>query len=255
MIIIDREKCVRCGSCVPVCPRGLFAMEEQGPVVDNDRPCLECMHCTAAGPAKAIHFDSVPAGAEYPSTPEDELEKLTTMRRSVRHYKKQLPERAIITRALELAAWAPSGKNAHAYSFTVLWGIEETQRIFDLAMELCSEKDTAMVRQSMSRGVNLLTCGAPCVIVAWIPGEKPNPNPDAPIAMSTMELFLNKNGLATCWGGMLGEFANKVPELARALGVPEGCRVRCAMMTGYADGEVYRNVPYRRMPNVVWQGE
>lgn len=254
MITVDREKCLDCGSCARVCPRGVMSYDGAHLTVRGDRPCLGCMHCTAACPVQAIHLDSVPAQLEYPPREDDELRRLMTERRSVRHYRAELPPRETVERAIHTTAWAPSGKNVHKTGFTVVWGAEQTERIFDLTMELCSPEATADISRAMERGVNLLTCSAPCVIVGWAPEDAPSPDVDTAIAMTMIELQLVREGLSTCWGGFLTGLANCTPALADALGVPEGCRVYCALMVGYADGERFCGLPYRAEPQTHWIG-
>ena len=43
---LDREKCSGCGTCLEVCPQGVFAREGKGTVALVDRDaCLECGAC------------------------------------------------------------------------------------------------------------------------------------------------------------------------------------------------------------------
>ena len=66
------------------------------------------MHCAAMCPRKAIHFDAVPSYEEYIDTPEDTVLQLITMRRSIRRFKPEAPERDDLAWALDMAQWAPS---------------------------------------------------------------------------------------------------------------------------------------------------
>ena len=51
----DREKCVGCGSCLIVCPHGVFAKEKGKKVRVADRDgCMECGACALNCPADAI---------------------------------------------------------------------------------------------------------------------------------------------------------------------------------------------------------
>ena len=42
---LNKEKCVGCGQCIEVCPRGVFVMRGQkAEILDRDR-CIECGAC------------------------------------------------------------------------------------------------------------------------------------------------------------------------------------------------------------------
>ncbi len=50
---IDRDKCLRCGACVSVCPELALELKEDGIVIDS-RKCTLCGICGKVCPAKAI---------------------------------------------------------------------------------------------------------------------------------------------------------------------------------------------------------
>ncbi|MFZ5812831.1 MAG: mercury methylation ferredoxin HgcB [Thermodesulfobacteriota bacterium] len=53
-IALDRERCVGCGLCVQVCPRGVLAMDGgRAALVDRDG-CLECGACVINCPSGAV---------------------------------------------------------------------------------------------------------------------------------------------------------------------------------------------------------
>jgi hypothetical protein len=93
------------------------------------------------------------------------------------------------------------------------------------------------------------------VILGWSPEDCLNPVVDTAVATTTLELLLQSKGLSTCWGGYLNQLANHHPSLRGALGVPEGCQLRCALMVGFDQGEHYRTVPFRPKARVIWLDE
>ncbi len=254
MFTIDEAACIGCASCVTVCPSGLFSLGEDGKAkAPNQKRCMRCMHCTATCPTRAVHFEDVPAGEAYSDHPSGGLERLVTTRRSIRHYRDELPPRELIQWALDTAEYAPSGHNMHTHRWTVLWGRGETDRavqaVFDWALETRADPTlTILARQKR----NLITCGAPCVLLCHSGQESPNHTIDAAIAMETVELLLAERGVSTCWAGYLQRLSNHVPALQQRLELPEGHRVRCAMMVGYADGEQYPNRPWRPKAQPRW---
>ena len=101
-------------------------------------------------------------------------------------------------------------------------------------------------------GTDLLTCGAPCLIVAWSPEGCLNPVLDPTVSMAELELLLVQAGLSTCWGGYLRQVSDRFPEIRQDLGLGENDRVRCAIMVGYAKGEKYLRPVWRPEAPVLW---
>lgn len=255
MICVDETKCVRCGSCVRLCPMGYLELGDGVPQPRERRRCIQCGHCEAACPTRALSLH-LERGEAFRPTPENPAEQLVLSRRSVRHFKKEPPPRAVIQRALDLAEYAPSGKNRHEHRWTVLYGREETERVTELALDFCARTGEAReLLKIKAAGTNLLTCDAPCVIIAWSPDHALNPVVDPAVAMALVEVQLNQAGLSTCWGGYLLQVTDADPELQDYLGIPEGCHMRCALMVGYAQGERYPNLPPRPRAGIHWLGE
>lgn len=54
---IDREKCIKCGTCINVCPMSVYKEnEEGGPTPDNSK-CVNCGLCINMCPTGAISFE------------------------------------------------------------------------------------------------------------------------------------------------------------------------------------------------------
>lgn len=255
MVYIQKEACIGCGSCVKVCPMGVLVLKDQRPQVHPGRRCIQCMHCAAVCPQMAVGFEQLEREAVYPSMPDEPLERLIKNRRSVRRFQDRLPSRELIRQALDTAAYAPSGKNQRAYRFTVVWGKERVKALRDQCLRLCGEYNEAPeLVKLQAKGTDLLTCGAPCMIAAWSPEDCLNPVLDPTVAMAQLELLLVHQGLATCWGGYLRQVSDRFPEIRRTLGLEEACRVRCALMVGYA-GEHYIRTVWRPEARVTWLEE
>lgn len=254
MITIDQSRCVGCGSCVRVCPMGYLEMAEGAPRPRERRRCILCGHCAATCPRQAVALTQPGVELGCPA-PENELEELILRRRSVRHFRPDPPPREVIRRALDLAEYAPSGKNAHLHRWTVLYGLEETEKVTQMALDFAQRTGEAKeLIKIRAAGTNLLTCDAPCVILAWSPDGALNPVADPALALALVELQLNRAGLATCWGGYLKQIAQADRALSAYLGIPEGSNLRCALMVGYAQGERYPNLPPRPRAEICWRG-
>ncbi|MFH1239639.1 MAG: 4Fe-4S binding protein [Candidatus Diapherotrites archaeon] len=51
---IDSTKCTGCGTCIDVCPVGVFEKEGAKSVVKKPDECIQCRACEVSCPAKAI---------------------------------------------------------------------------------------------------------------------------------------------------------------------------------------------------------
>ena len=241
-IRIERERCVGCGQCARSCGTGFLRMGADGPETGGRIRCIGCGHCVAACPRQAVRLD----GKGPVSAPESAWERTAMLRRSVRKYKQECPPLALIERALNLAAWAPSGKNRHVNRWSVVYGRDRCRAVEETALAYCRRTgDSPELLALEERGIHLLTGGAPVVIIGWSPDNALNPCVDTVLALYTAELLLEEQGLGCCWGGYLRQITGRCPELKELLGIPEGCSLQCCMMTGYPDRESYPNIPPR----------
>ena len=229
---------------------GHLRMTEDGPAAIGRGACMECYQCAAVCPRQAVLRNGQPAVVE---APEDPLEKLVMSRRSVRHFKPEAPDRDLIRWALQRAGYAPSGKNRHDNRWTVVYGRDRVEAVRARAIRHCEEAGEAPeLVKFAARGLDLLTCGAPVVIIAWSPDDCLNPCVDAAIAMETAELLLVSRGLGTCWGGYLRQITGHCPELKAMLGIPQGCTMQGCMMVGWPDKTRFPNLPFRPEPDIYW---
>lgn len=249
-ITFDHSLCIRCGKCVSTCAMGHLRMTDDGPAATGRGKCMDCLQCAAACPRRAVRRNGVPP---YEDAPDDPVERLVMTRRSVRHFKPDAPERTLIEWALQRAGYAPSGKNQHANRWTVVYGTERVKAVRDQAIRHCEETGEApeLVRFAQ-KGLDLLTCGAPVIVIAWSPDDCLNPCVDAAIAMETAELLLVRRGLGTCWGGYLRQLTGHCPALRKMLGIPDGCSMQGCLMVGFPDKTSFSNIPTRPEASIFW---
>jgi len=63
MIRADKNKCLRCGGCVAVCPRSALKLTEHGISCVRDK-CTNCKICVEFCPVGALKLDDKKAGRD-----------------------------------------------------------------------------------------------------------------------------------------------------------------------------------------------
>lgn len=56
-VVVDSEKCIGCGTCVQVCPMGVFELVDEKAVPVNEDQCIECRACEAQCSVQAIAIE------------------------------------------------------------------------------------------------------------------------------------------------------------------------------------------------------
>jgi len=225
------------------------------PGIYDNRNCLQCMHCAAACPKKAIHFDFVPTYEEYPEMPEDETLQLILTRRSNRHFQEEPPDPEDLAWALDMAQWAPSGKNFRPVRWLVLYGKEKCDALYHRVVDGCQTAGILpeLVEQRRKGNHDSVTCGCSAIIFALMPNKILNGDTDGIIAMTTLELLLRKCGIGSCWGGYLAGLCEYLPGIKQSLDFPKGYHIACALMCGYPKEETFYHVPWRPKAIVDWR--
>lgn len=253
MMSIDQNLCIRCGSCIRTCPAGIFRKEEDGSIAALQQACLNCFHCTAVCPTKAVAHSDLPREELYPApAAEGTLLAKLQRRHSQRHFKADTPDADVIRTALDYAACCPSAKNQRAVKWTVVLGKEKVDALYRIALGWA--KGVKQLRHLVwvdRQGRNPVTCNAPCLVFAHCPEDCSNPAVEASIATAYAEQFLVDSGLGTCWGGYMSFIANNCPELREALGLPANEQIHAMLMVGMPD-ETFRHVPYRPAASIRW---
>ena len=249
MVNIDRESCIHCGLCTKVCAGLVLSMDEQNFPKYAPKGCINCGHCESACPNGAIWLDD----DLFTAAPDNELEQLLLSRRSIRHFHPEAPARELISSVLQKAQWAPSSKNQRLNGWSVIYGKEQTDSLLEKAMEHCR---TAGTNRGLIRlydcGINLITCGAPCIIFSWISEQAINHELDCAIAAAQAELMLTAQGLGTCWGGFATRLFSGDSELRAMAGIPQDARLCCTLMTGFP-AEHYHSTPGRPSARIIWK--
>ena len=272
LLRVDQDQCKRDGICAAVCPMCIIELKtkEAYPfMIDGgEQLCIRCGHCVAVCPHGAMSHETMTTEACSPLKKElivqpDQVEQLLKSRRSIRVYKRKQVDRVLLTKLIELAAYAPSGHNTQPVNWKVIYDSDEVQRlagiVADWMRSLIAEESplAAMlhmdrVLQAWEAGYDRICRDAPHVIVAHAPENERTAPAGCTIALTYLELAAAAFGLGACWAGYFNVAANSWAPMMEALGFPEGHVSFGAMMVGYPKFR-YQRMPLRNEPNISWR--
>ncbi len=257
-ITLDSTRCRNCGLCAKVCIINIFRANDNGtPTLQENRleNCLKCGHCVAVCPHGAISLDGVQPESLQPivKAPLDDTQRamLFAARRSLRQYKPDAVEPALLEKALSLASYAPTARNMREIGWTIINGREKLLPIIAQAADALEETGKlhyASIKKHLAKGYDPILRGAPCLILAhckpWRWDEA-----DCAIAISYMELALHSLGLGVCWAGMIVNAQRQ--RILSSIPLPEGHALFAGLMVGYP-AVSYARIPERKLESVTW---
>lgn len=249
---LDQATCIKCSQCVTDCPARIISMETgRYPVItpENEANCYKCQHCLAICPTSSLSILGCDPAKSLPLSgklPEPKLmELLVKGRRSVRHYKPENLEPEVMKQLLDVACYAPTGRNTRQVRFTV---VSDREKLIEIRNEIMgklvkiyneegfpagTEFFSSFVRQWVEEGIDFIFRGAPHFIIASAPESVPTPVEDCVIALTTFDLYAQTLGIGTVWDGLAKYVINNLlPEFKTRLGIPEDHVLGYAMAFG-----------------------
>lgn len=249
---VNQQRCTKCGQCVADCPaRIIFQAPGAVPVIpaDKEAACYRCQHCLAICPGAAVSIlglkpeGSRPLAGNFPDP--GQLEILIKGRRSVRRYKEENLDPALLQQLLEVAWHAPTGVNSRSVRFTV---VDDRSKLAGLRAEVMAGLTEVVKTQGLPPGreyfadflrmweeeqVDVIFRGAPHLLVASAPATVVTPLPDCMIALAYFELFAQANGVGTLWNGLAKwAISDLVPSARQSLGIPDDHHIGYVMVFG-----------------------
>jgi nitroreductase/ferredoxin len=249
---LDERLCTGCGLCVSDCVAGILAADAEGrPRVLPGRAdgCLDCQHCLAICPGGAIAIHGREPDASRPLAQAalpgfGAMDLLVRGRRSVRQYRDENVDPALIDRLLASLDHAPTGVNCRRLTCTVIQDRAVLDRFRSRVMAALTEALAAgrlsasagylaeRLKQWLDQGQDVVFRGAPHLLLVSAPPDTPCPQQDVTLALAYFELLAQSAGLGTLWLGYLRRIFEALPDLKRLLGLP-GDHVYYAMLFGY----------------------
>jgi len=258
-VLIDREKCIGCGSCIADCQRHVLEIQNGKTVVINPH-CLKCGHCLAICPQNAVKltgYDDEILDKPEKSAFLNEKDLITHLkfRRSIRRFKDDPVEKEKLEKIIEAGRISPTGSNSQNVRYIILQSGREAIEDEVLAMyKTQSEWSEPFLK---SRNVSLETFAdrlkrgflfhkAPAVILAVSPSEI-----NGCLAAMSMELMAEALDLGVVYVGLFTRPANKNKKLRESLGIGDEENINACLALGYPKVRYLRSVP-RKKANVIW---
>ncbi len=109
MITLEAIKCSRCGLCATICHEHCIQLDESGLTIAAEF-CSTCTQCIAVCPTRALAWNHIPPDRydrqRLPSP--EQLDELFKERRSIRHFKQQAIDRALLEEIVNYGIYAPT---------------------------------------------------------------------------------------------------------------------------------------------------
>ncbi|MBF0522304.1 MAG: nitroreductase family protein [Candidatus Omnitrophica bacterium] len=268
---VDKSKCCSDGICVDVCPIGILQMDASGqmpvPVEGAENLCINCGHCLAVCPQGAISLSAMPIKDCEPlrnnwNLSSEDVKHFLKGRRSIRLYKEQLVDRAIIEQLVDTARYAPSGINLQPVSWKIVYEPQKVQelakRVIDwMIAQIKAESPFAKglrmekIVAAWDKGEDRICRKAPHIVIAYGLKDDGTAAQASTIALTYFELIAAASGLGACWAGYAGMAASLDPEVKKFLGLRSRENCFGAMMFGYPKYQ-YRRIPLRNPARISW---
>ena len=283
------DNCTGCNSCVEVCPRYLFSLENKKAVITNFDPCHDCGHCVAVCPVDAIiHkrliIDSL--DVDFPKV-EKELNYKNTLsfirqRRSIRYFNKKKVTNEQISQLIELGRFAPTGHNARKVAYTI---VKEREQIEDILNEMIlffkelqkkvsnplwtilavlagKRKSFNQIKRNMYRinshvnhwdkGIDKVFHNASTLILIHAPKQTPAPVEDCNIAAQNILLGAPSLELGGTFIGYLVHSWKRSKTVKEMLDLPNSHGLHACLAIGYPKNKFKRYVPRPEPAVEVW---
>ena len=219
---VNEKLCTRCGLCAADCPARIIAQEGKSlPSIrpDQEAECLQCQHCLAICPTAAISIlGRNPDNSLALSTDSfprfDQMARLIRGRRSMRKYKDENVDPALIHQLLATLANVPTGVNRRELTFTVIDDKAVMHRLRDKVLAaLAAASKAGRIPERLKylqdapsafseHNVDIIFRGAPHALIVSAPPDAPCPAEDVILALAYFDLLAQSARLGTVLVGL-----------------------------------------------------
>jgi nitroreductase/NAD-dependent dihydropyrimidine dehydrogenase PreA subunit len=276
MVILGKEKCTGCGSCVKICHESCISLVDGVPNIDYEY-CSTCSQCVAICPVQALAWDGVPPvpfdEKRLPSP--EQLDELFKQRRSTRLYKPDKIDRALLEEIVTYGIYAPT----HNYGFraivvddeeivqsldrillrfiSLVYNIAYRPKIVEgLARLIGLSEEYLLSKPKLEKALERGTAFHYPAAIVFIVGDRriALSVDSAQYALANMTFYAQVKGVASCLWGNGPIFMDKSRAARRLLGLKRYDRIFGALFLGYPVVRFKNKVEGRVFP-IQWNGQ
>lgn len=269
-VIIDKEKCTKCGACIKACT-GKYLIWEDGEIgigTESLFGCIQCGRCMIKCPHNAIVIEGEGISGdkltEFPSAPADydNLYSLLLKRRSARKFEDKPVEQELIEKVLAAATTGPLSIPPYEVKVLVIEGREKISEFKNdilgafkkMSSSFFSPIGLTLLRLFIGKhnhklfkdfvvplfkvtleqdklGKDILLYDAPAVVIFYT--SPICDREDAIIATTLAGTAAEALGLGTCIIGSIPPSINNSPNLKEKYGIAKDEKVASAFILGY----------------------
>ncbi len=234
-----------------MCPANIIDLVDGYPVISAEKEagCYRCQHCFTICQPGAISILGLDPGDSRPLNKvlidPDRFETFIKGRRSIRSYRDEDLDPALLRRLLDVAGHAPSGKNDRKVRFTLIDNKQELglfrEKVVAGLAGLAREKRLPQGQEFFGyfvqlweeKKIDVIFRGAPHLLIASAPKDAVSPLPDCFIALSYFDLFAQSLGVGTVWCGLAKWVIDDIlPGTREFLKIPEDHVIGYGMVFG-----------------------
>jgi nitroreductase/NAD-dependent dihydropyrimidine dehydrogenase PreA subunit len=270
MIVVDKEKCTKCGQCVRICHESCMVLGEHSVSIDYEL-CSTCTQCVAICPEKALSWDGVaPVAYDETRLPSaQQLDELFKERRTIRRFTNDRLDRTLLEEIVGYGIYAPTNNfNLRAIVVDdpaviheldqvtlqfVVWIYRlffKSRSVFNLVRMITpamDTKDKVKMEGDLERGS---TFEQPPAAMVFIVGDRRIGLSDASTqyAMYNMILYAQAKGIGSRLKGTGQIFLDKSRAARRRLGLHKHEHILGTVELGYPRVRFRNKVRGKRLP-------
>jgi nitroreductase/NAD-dependent dihydropyrimidine dehydrogenase PreA subunit len=275
MIHIDKKKCTACGLCAEICHESCLTLIDDRPVIDETF-CSTCSQCVAVCPTWALSWDGVaPVPFDESRLPSvAQLDELFRQRRSIRRYKEDVIDRALLAEIVNYGIYAPT----HSYGFkavvvddaaiidaldriltrfvSLVYNVAYRTKIVGwLARAIGMEGEYLLNKPKIEGVVQGGSAFHHPPAIVFMVGDRRTPLSvdSAQYALANMTFYAQVKGIGSCLWGNGPIFMDRSRAARRLLGLQRYDRIFGALFLGYPAVRFRNKVEGREMP-IQWNG-